>query len=109
MYYPMRAVRERRYKLIRNLASSQEFPLAMDLKCSSTWQSVIHRGGHLYGQRHLQQFLHRPEYELYDLEADPDEVNNLVSDPKHEHVLRLLRERLLEFCKQTGDPWTLRI
>ncbi len=108
MYYPMRAVRERRYKLIHNLSSSQEFPFAMDLKCSSTWQSVVNRGETMYGRRPLRQFLHRPEYELYDLEVDPDEVHNLVSDPSHQHIFRRLRERLLEFCRQTGDPWTLR-
>lgn len=38
MYYPMRAVRTRRYKLIHNLNYGMPFPIDQDLYVSSTFQ-----------------------------------------------------------------------
>ncbi len=35
-------------------------------------------------------------YMLYDLEADPEEQNNLITDPKYKKLEKLLREKLLK-------------
>ncbi len=105
MYYPMRVVRGRKYKLIWNLASDLEFPFAADLKASSAWQSVIRRGNPVYGKRAVDALLHRPKYELYDLENDPHEVNNLADDPKLRPVLIDLLGKLDMFQQDTDDPW----
>jgi N-sulfoglucosamine sulfohydrolase len=105
MYYPMRVVRNRRYKLIWNLAHDLEFPFAADLKQSSAWQSVIRRGNTVYGRRSVDALLHRPLYELYDLEHDPDEVNNLADDPRLRPVMIDLLRKLDEFQRDTDDPW----
>lgn len=40
MYYPMRAVRSRRYKLIHNLNYGMPFPIDQDLYLSPTFQVV---------------------------------------------------------------------
>ena len=40
MYYPMRVVREKNFKLIRNIAWRLEYPFASDLWAASTWQEV---------------------------------------------------------------------
>ncbi len=106
MYYPMRVVRTPRYKLIRNLAHGLEFPFAADLLKSSTWQSVVRRGGERYGQRKIEAFLRRPEWELYDLENDPHEVNNLAGSRAHRGRFDELRTKLADFGKRTRDPWT---
>lgn len=42
MYYPMRAVRTRKYKLIHNLNFGMPFPIDQDLYVSPTFQ-VTHR------------------------------------------------------------------
>lgn len=42
MYYPMRAIRTRRYKLIHNLNFGMPFPIDQDLYVSPTFQ-VSHR------------------------------------------------------------------
>jgi len=41
--------------------------------------------------------------ELYDLEVDPWELNNLIDSPEHDVVLRACRERLIDWAKATGD------
>ena len=39
----------------------------------------------------------RPAEELYDLAADPHEVNNLADDPKHEATLDAMRKKLADW------------
>jgi len=41
--------------------------------------------------------------ELYDLEADPDEVKNLADSPKHEPVLRRLRRAQRQWVQEIRD------
>lgn len=108
MYYPMRAVRTRRHKLIWNIAHGLEYPSATDLWESRTWQAVLSRDIKQYGKRSVDAYLHRPKFELYDLERDPDEVVNLADDPDHAGTLRDLQEKLRAFQEQTGDPWLLK-
>ncbi len=42
--------------------------------------------------------------ELYDLEADPAEINNLINDPAHAAELNRLQTRLFEWMLETRDP-----
>lgn len=109
MYYPMRAVRDRKYKLIWNLAHPLEYPFASDLWGSSTWQEALGKGeDSSYGRRSVKQFVNRPEFELYDLAADPDETQNLASSKDHAEVMEKMKGKLLKFQKQTGDPWQIK-
>lgn len=108
MYYPMRVVRTRQYKLILNLARPLPFPFASDLEASATWQNRPSGPDARYGKRLLKDFIHRPRYELYDLAADPDEVKNLADDPKHAAVLKDLQEKLKAFQERTADPWVVK-
>ncbi len=41
--------------------------------------------------------------ELYDLHADPAELDNRINDPALAKVLAELKERLLTFFLETGD------
>ncbi|HCO93098.1 MAG TPA: heparan N-sulfatase [Phycisphaerales bacterium] len=108
MYYPMRVVRQRRYKLIWNIAHGLDYPFASDLWAASTWQATIKAGKKYYGKRTVEAYLHRPKFELYDLQNDPHEVKNLADDPKHNKVLEELKEELKAFQKRTKDPWLLK-
>jgi N-sulfoglucosamine sulfohydrolase len=108
MYYPMRAVRGRQYKLIWNIAHELPYPFASDLWESKTWQAILQRGDKYYGKRAIEVYIHRPEFELYDLKQDPDEINNLADDTKYEKVLAELKDKLKMFQQRTKDPWILK-
>jgi N-sulfoglucosamine sulfohydrolase len=108
MYYPMRVVRGRKYKLIWNIAHGLDYPFASDLWGSATWQDVLKRGDKVYGKRSIEAYIHRPKFELYDLENDPHEVENLADVPKYAKVLEELKAKLKAFQKRTKDPWILK-
>ena len=97
MYYPMRVVRTRRHKLIVNLAPGLTYPSALDLFKSPTWISATESPARLLGRRPIERYLHRPKFELYDLERDPDEIANLADDPAHASLKAALLEKIKTF------------
>lgn len=107
MYHPMRVVRGRQYKLIWNLAHEQEQPIPRDIKESTTWQALRRRGAGYLGKRPIKDFLHRPEFELYDLLEDPDEVVNLAGEPQYHEILTEMKQKLRSFQERTNDPWII--
>jgi N-sulfoglucosamine sulfohydrolase len=109
MYYPMRVVRSGNFKLIWNIAYPLSYPFASDLWGSPTWQDTLKHGeDYIYGKRSVSAYEHRPQFELYDLSKDPDELHNLASDPANHDRLAELQEKLREFQKRTGDPWIIK-
>jgi N-sulfoglucosamine sulfohydrolase len=108
MYYPMRAVRTRKYRYILNLADPLPFPFASDLYDSPTWQAVLKRNDAQNGSRNVDAYIHRPRQELYDLDADPQEVVNLATRPESAGVLRQMQEDLRDWQKKTNDPWLIK-
>jgi arylsulfatase A-like enzyme len=45
-----------------------------------------------------------PELELYDLQSDPWEWNNLAAAPEHAETLKRMQAALKEWREQTQDP-----
>lgn len=108
MYYPMRMLRTRTHKLILNIAHRLEFPAAQDLFDSPTWQGMLQRKDPMCGPRTTQAYLHRPQYELYDLEKDPDELENLAGLRTCATTLSKMQSQLREWQEKTGDPWAIK-
>ncbi|MEM7396452.1 MAG: sulfatase/phosphatase domain-containing protein [Verrucomicrobiota bacterium] len=52
-------------------------------------------------------FAARPEFELYDLKRDPDQVRNVASNPEYAGRLKTLTDRLMHTLHETGDPRVL--
>ena len=51
---------------------------------------------HAYGKR--------PREELFDMRKDPDQMNNVATDPAYADTLKELRSRLMAYLKATNDP-----
>ena len=92
-YDPIRAVRDEGMKYIRNFVPGPMLPLARDLQESLTRQGM--------GDDHLAP---RPEEEMYDLVADPDELHNLVGEAGRERDRARLAALLHDWMVRTGDP-----
>ncbi|MBI3945214.1 MAG: sulfatase [Armatimonadetes bacterium] len=108
MYYPMRVARTRKRKFIWNIAHPLPYPFASDLWAAPTWKAVERHGLKVFGKRPVENYLQRPRYELYDLEADPYEVNNLAADPRHAGLVSQFEEKLKAFQQRTKDPWVVK-
>ena len=104
-HYPMRTLRERRWKLIWNLLPGQEYPLPIDTFERRLWSGIRARGETMIGPRTVDQFLHRPRLELYDLETDPWETKNLAYDSAHRGRAETMAKELVDRLTAQEDPW----
>lgn len=108
MYYPMRMIRTRTHKYIRNIAHKLDYPFASDIYNSLTWQGTLERRDTMMGDRRVEDFVHRPLEELYDLEHDPHELMNVATKSAYAETLKDLRERLKKWQTSTRDPWLVK-
>ncbi|NLN19379.1 MAG: sulfatase [Firmicutes bacterium] len=104
-YYPMRVLRTKKYKFIWNIAWKLDYPFAKDLWQSASWQGALRRQLKDFGARSIKDYIHRPRFELYDLEADPNEINNLADHAEYRQLVREFADKLRVFQEQTKDPW----
>jgi N-sulfoglucosamine sulfohydrolase len=49
-------------------------------------------------------FVHRVPQELYDYQADPDALRNLVDDPRHRATADMLRQKMADVMRHIEDP-----
>jgi N-sulfoglucosamine sulfohydrolase len=104
-FFPRRAIRDHRYKLIHNLRAGEVKPqsrvdgdIGYDLSRESRYDGTdVRRAFDIYADP--------PEFELYDLEKDPWEFNNLAGQEDHAEVQERLTQALLEWRQQTEDPF----
>jgi arylsulfatase A-like enzyme len=92
-----RCVRSGRYKLIYNVTPSMEYQ-PVDSAQNPGWQEMIdaHNAGKLKPEHEQMYFGKRPTLELYDLDADPEEMNNLAGRPELKDVQQTLMAALQE-------------
>ncbi|NIP23839.1 MAG: sulfatase-like hydrolase/transferase [Phycisphaerae bacterium] len=102
----IRTCRDKRYRYIRNFTPSipyaQTIPYMEKMPIMQQWR-LLHSQRKLKGPQKLF-FQHpKPEEELYDLENDPHEVNNLASSPSHQQILKRMNAALEAWMKETSD------
>ena len=101
--YPMRAVRDARFKYIRNLAPGNEYAIngIHRGKLIESWRADAKTDPTL--ARRIEWLSRRPAEELYDLETDPLETKNLAGGSAVDDVHRRLSAALDEWMTQQGD------
>jgi len=65
-----------------------------------------HRGVRTERYKYIHFFLEPQEYELYDLQTDPNEDHNLYGQSGYEQLTAQLRTRLEELRRETDDHYT---
>ncbi|MEZ6060350.1 MAG: sulfatase [Planctomycetaceae bacterium] len=104
-YDQVRSLRRGRYEYIRNYQPFNFDGLQNNYRYRmlawQEWRQMFLAGTLNDAQRRF--FLPRPAEQLFDVEADPHEVNDLADDPQHEHVLAELRQRMTEWTKSLPD------
>ena len=104
-FFPVRSVRDARYKLIHNLLAPGRERRRPDI--DSCPACTLYRQGAATDpdvKRMFETHLHSPEFELYDLREDPYERRNLAEQKPTAEVKAQLRAALQEWRKQTNDP-----
>lgn len=137
-YYPTRSITDGRYRYIWNLRHGivPDFPIdryatdsAFRMKPKSPawmpWDAtpsdqfennafeeiIFHKEEFPVQYELLKATFHRPEFELYDLEKDPYEMNNIIADPEYAHVANRMREALKKWMDEhndIGDPRSIK-
>ncbi len=107
-YWPTRFLRTPRFKYHRNVAWQLDFPFSGDLYGSLSWEGIRRTRPVMIGKRPLGNYVRRPPEELYDLDADPHEVNNLADDPAQGPRLQGFRDQMEAWQRDTRDPWLYR-
>jgi len=105
-YDLIRAVRDKRYKYIRNympeVTYAQHISYMDEMPTMKEWRR-LHAEGKLEGPQKIFFSETKPVEELYDTDADPHEVQNLADSPEHQDILRRLRAEHERWRKETND------
>jgi len=103
----IRAVRDSRYKLIRNFMPEKPYTQFNEyIRTSYPTQKLIqdlHAAGRLSAIQSQWMAARKPEVELYDHVADPDEVRNLAGDARHRGAQKRLLTLLERWIAASGD------
>ena len=105
-YDTARAVRDRRYRYIRNYSPHRpwgqqySYPFRV-MPSMGSWYEAYRKGQCNPVQAGYWQA--KPSEELYDIQTDPYEVKNLVDDPRYTDRLARMRETLRQDILRTPD------
>jgi N-sulfoglucosamine sulfohydrolase len=111
--YPMRSLREGRWKYIWNLHPEFQYTTHIDRAQAEdevgyfrSWERAA-AAGDARATALVERYRRRPADELYDLDADPHEQRNLAADPAHVDRVRSMRRSLEAWMAEQGDRRTV--
>ena len=105
-YDIIRAVRDKRFRYIRNYEPFKAYYQYMNTpEKGATMKELrrLHAANQLPAAARLFMANEKLAEELYDLKADPHEVNNLAADPQFNDTLRRMRKVHLDWVAETRD------
>jgi len=105
-YDIIRAVRDQRYKYIRNYEPFKTYYQYMNTPEGGATMREIRKAQQKGNTSEgVAQFLvsEKPEEELYDTQNDPHEMHNLAKKPEYREVLDRMREKHLDWVLETRD------
>ncbi|MDX1285362.1 MAG: hypothetical protein R3182_10125, partial [Draconibacterium sp.] len=106
--YPIRSVTDGEYHYIRNLTPDNlyiEKHLMGRMTQNQYWPSWIFESTNNNKTLELvTRYMKRPVEQIYNLDSDPNELNNLVSESVVQPILKKLSNELDVWMKQQGDP-----
>lgn len=105
-YDIIRSVRDKRYRYIRNYEAYKPYYQFMNTpEGGPTMKELrrLHAAGELPPAAELFMAETKPTEELYDLQNDPHEINNLTNDPSMGDVLERLRAEHIAWQDRTKD------
>jgi len=105
--FRFRTVRDGRYRYIRNFTPERPFlqPNEYKQKQYPVWNLLkeLNAAGKLTSVQAALCAPTMPAEELYDLQTDPHEINNLAGSSKHQKVLKRLRGVLEKWIAESND------
>ena len=103
--YPVRSIRDEKYKYIRNLRHTATFRNTMIVSDRENfWKSWVEKAQtDKFAAKRVNGYLNRPAEELYDIEIDPHELNNLSTDNKYRPIMDAMGKKLQAWMDQQGD------
>lgn len=107
--YPIRSVRTRDWRYVRNLDSRAEHYSHVDRGAAGSdgrdyWDSWVEKAkADPAAAAVVRRYHTRPAEELYDLRTDPWELTNLASEPSHARTLAGLRAAVDAWMRNQGD------
>lgn len=101
--YPIRSVRSDKYKYIQNLSFESDFNNVNTKAKKGIYYTWLNEEKDSLKLDWLKTYKNRPYEELYDLENDPYEMNNLANNKELKEVKLKLRTELENWMKQQGD------
>ena len=105
-YDQNRAVRDKRYKLIQYLMPEKSMFLHVNYRDQMPIMQELHRlrkAGELTPTQALWFRETKPEFEFFDTQTDPHEINNLIDDPAYVDQVAELKQALNRWYKEVPD------
>lgn len=104
-YDKSRTVRDKHYRYIRNYMPNriygQHIWYLWKAASMQSWQKAYERG---QLNKEQSRFWHtKPPEELYDVQKDPDNVDNLAEDPNYQHVLKRMQKANKTWIRNIHD------
>lgn len=105
--FGIRSVRNDRYRLVWNLNHQSQFQNTVTegggpAGVFDSWKRQAEKGN-AEAAKAVERYRHRPEFELYDVQADPWNQHNLIQQPELQGTVQDLKNQLDAWMTQQGD------